>query len=555
MSKLSDQLVKIHRQNYRRNEKLIRQMLGANHAVEKYEREYLRYVKDYQEVSHRSDLIKSCIQSNIVYHGDYHTLRQSQRSVVRMLRDIVGKRKIIVCLEMFYGADQIHVDQYLKKKINERTLLKRINYYEKWPFKWSNWRPILHFCKENQLPVIAINNRYENNGTSSLVKRDKYAAQLLAKALIRYPDHLVYVVHGDYHISPNHLPVRVEALLKPFDMEVNRTIVYQNADSLYWKLTREGKEDADVLKVSEDSYCVMNTMPANKLQSYLNWLDTSEDAYFPIHKEWDDTPYESQGLSIHRMIKTIASLLKMDLPENWVQRLQVYYSSDFGLMDNVSGIPELNGQMKKIKERISREEGFLLSYYEDLKWQFIIYLANSNINMTAHQAGRLMRALFAAPVAGKVNTFDKFYIKVMEEALAFLSSKLINEKRRSYTVHSIRTLMRQSKKGVISKTESNMVKVSDEILLHAKFERQRFEASLFKKEFKRFYRARSHESEIFPIHLGCMLGNKLYYALKKGKLPLQLIQNILTNSFAKKDEAFEVYKMLTLKLKELKSSV
>ena len=64
--------------------------------------------------------------------------------------------------------------------------------------------------------------------------------------------------------------------------------IFQNIEHLYWRLCSQGLEESDVLKINENAYCVMNTMPANKIQSYLNWLDYSKDAYFPVHQDWED---------------------------------------------------------------------------------------------------------------------------------------------------------------------------------------------------------------------------------------------------------------------------
>ena len=40
----------------------------------------------------------------------------------------------------------------------------------------------------------------------SLKKRDQYSARIVAKAFLRNPGKLIYVVDGDLHIAPDHLP-------------------------------------------------------------------------------------------------------------------------------------------------------------------------------------------------------------------------------------------------------------------------------------------------------------------------------------------------------------
>ena len=45
-------------------------------------------------------------------------------------------------------------------------------------------------------------------------RRDQYSAQIIAKALIRNPGKMIYVVDGDFHITPNHLPKNVADLME-----------------------------------------------------------------------------------------------------------------------------------------------------------------------------------------------------------------------------------------------------------------------------------------------------------------------------------------------------
>ena len=47
MKKLREELIRIHKKNYRQNLKWIRESLGRTPGIEKYEKEYLRYLKKY----------------------------------------------------------------------------------------------------------------------------------------------------------------------------------------------------------------------------------------------------------------------------------------------------------------------------------------------------------------------------------------------------------------------------------------------------------------------------------------------------------------------------
>lgn len=416
MSKLREQLIQIQRKNYRENVQSVLDNLGYNPAIKKYEKEYLRYVKYYKEISNKTDLVKKILSINLVYHGDYHTLRQSQRSILRILREIHEKRDIMLCFEMFHGSAQKNIDSFLAGELSESAFLKKIEYGKKWPFSWRSWGPIIYFCRDNNIPILGINSDIDV-GIKGLRERDKYSARIIAKALIRYPGKLIYVVDGDYHISPNHLPKQVDLLLKQLDFPVKHLIIYQNEENLYWKLCRQGREETDVIKVSENSYCVMNTLPANKIQSYLNWLEYSEDAYYPVHKDWEDDNFEDRGATVQEMVSSIASILGLKLPSNAFDNLVVFFSNNLYFMDFIQKIPEIKSHTRLIKEKIKRDEGFLLEYKIKEDVFYIIYLANSNINMAAEEASHLLHAIVRGRSKTHLNPFDRFYRNVIIECL------------------------------------------------------------------------------------------------------------------------------------------
>lgn len=530
----------------------VRETLSYNPSVEKYENEYRRYLKDYEGISNKSELIKKIITSDLVYHGDYHTLKQSQRSVFRILRDIYEKRKIALCLEMFNSSDQKFIDAFLSGELSENTFLNRIQYKKKWPFSWRNFRPMVVFCKENQIPIIGINTQ-EGEGHKRLRNRDKHAARMIVKTTLRYSKRLIYIVDGDFHISPNHLPKEVNKLFKLLDHHTKQLIIYQNAENLYWKLCREGKEESDVLKINDTSYCIMNTMPANKVQSYLNWLDYSEDAYYPVHWEWEDESFESQGITIQEMIKTISSILQIDLPENAMDKLSIHYANNFHLIDIIHDIPGIKGKKRLIKEKIKREEGFLIEYSEKGITGYLIYLANSNINMAAEEASHFVNAVLRGPLKKRMSAFDSFYRNAITECLGFFGSKFINEKRKSHSEYSLRKFLGQLKKGEYIKIDPTIPQIARYMLQHYYLQQKNAAPHEFLKKFHDTYTNPTSLPNIFSTQLGYILGNKLYYAVKRGRFPVSKIRELYRNPFDKKGEAFYSFLEISNKIRQIKS--
>jgi uncharacterized iron-regulated protein len=542
MTKLREQLIRIHHRNYRKNMQLVRESLAHNPGIKIYAREYIRYLRDFQEISSKNELIKKVASSDLVFHGDYHTLRQSQRSVLRILREVQAKRDIILCLEMFHAADQKSLNSYMTGVLPESVFFKKINYEKKWPFSWDNWSPLINFCRANYIPILGLNTHQENaEGIQSLRSRDQFAARIIVKTLLQNPGKLVYVVDGDYHVSPNHLPRHVEQLLHLLDFSAKTLIVFQNAENIYWKLCRAGREEADVVKIDENIYCVMNTMPANKIQSYLNWLEYAEEAYYPVHQDWEDETMAGRGLTIPAMVGMIAALLELEFPKQSLDQLMIYYPNNLHFMEHIHDIPGLKGQRRLINEKIKRNEGFLLEYDQAGEEACLIYLAHSNINMAAEEAAHFLNAVLRGRLQKKLDPFDRFYWDAITECLGFFGSKLINEKRKSQTENSIRRFLGGVKQGEKIPADPVLSQVAHLLLRHFYLQRKSAEIGEFRKIFQPVYEGRSSIRHAFSTQLGYILGNNLYYAVKQGKFPLTKIREYFQDPFAEPAKAFYSY--------------
>ncbi len=539
MANLRQQLLKIQKRNYERNLQLVQESLGHNARVKKYEAEYQKYLRRYLEISSKSELIRQILQSDVVFHGDYHTLGQSQRSILRVLREVADKRELLLAMEMIHGEDQASLDKYMAGKLSEKKFLEQISYQEKWPFPWEHFKPILDFCRLNKIRVVGINCSTGENA-QSLPERDLFAAQVIAREMIKYDQHLIYVVDGDFHISPNHLPRQLDKLCKHMGMEYSRTIVYQNAENLYWSLCRQGLEESHVLRIDGESFCIMNTMPANKIQSYLNWLEYSEEAYYPVTQEWDDEAYEGQGLTIEKMVEIICQLLKIDLNPEIFSQLEIYYAANLDFMDVVYDIPELHAYIPDIKNKMKREEGFLLDYFSGTTRKFLIYLPNTNINMASEEAMHFINVAMRGPLKYELPPFDQFYRVAVTECLGFFGSKLINEKRKAQTEASLKKIIGNlDEQENLSEDKKEMKAIARGMLGQLHSLRDKKSMLSFKSKFRAD--VESKYSVMLATQLGYVLGNKLYYAVKREKVPLDYIHSWMSSPLDLPGDSFKCF--------------
>lgn len=64
-------------------------------------------------------------------------------------------------MEMFQRPFQGVIDQYMRDEISEREFLKNSEYFDRWSYNYGFYRPIIEFCKENYIPLVALNMRKE----------------------------------------------------------------------------------------------------------------------------------------------------------------------------------------------------------------------------------------------------------------------------------------------------------------------------------------------------------------------------------------------------------
>jgi len=62
---------------------------------------------------------------------------------------------------MFQQPFQKVLDDYIAGTIEEKSFLKKSEYYRRWTFDYNLYREILLFARENRIPVIALNIRKE----------------------------------------------------------------------------------------------------------------------------------------------------------------------------------------------------------------------------------------------------------------------------------------------------------------------------------------------------------------------------------------------------------
>ncbi|MDW1577728.1 ChaN family lipoprotein [Vibrio sp. Vb2880] len=94
-------------------------------------------------------------QADVILIGEWHTHAGIHRFQTDMLKQLTSyDRSLALSMEQFTRDKQPVVDAYLRGEIGEQYLMKQAN---AWPNYQSDYRPLVEFAKQKNLPVIAAN--------------------------------------------------------------------------------------------------------------------------------------------------------------------------------------------------------------------------------------------------------------------------------------------------------------------------------------------------------------------------------------------------------------
>jgi len=113
------------------------------------------------------------------------------------------------------------------------------------------------------------------------------------------------------------------------------------------------------------------------------------------------------------------------------------------------------------------------------------------------------------------------------------------------TVHShIKSIMPEN-------ADPEIIEAAHCILQHFYLQRKGVDAAEFENKFFLQYHSRSAVSRMFSTQLGYILGNKLYYAVKKGKFSVKKIRAYFRDPFDQPQKAFNCYLDICNRVKKL----
>ena len=568
------ELIEIHKRLVKQlKTELYHEYCRKNPQIDQYYDDYKHLTGRYERIATKQELVEQILASDIVYLGDYHTLRQSQKTLIRILEaihsDNKASRPIIIALEMIQSKYQNILDKYLDNKINETAFLKAIDYAKTWGFDWNHYKVILDYAKEHHIPVVALNSESslsaKGEKASSLSRRDVLAAKIIAATRIKNHNAVIITLFGDLHISENHLPAQVDKILSSTPspqfhpviasptgekQSHKKLIICQNSERIYWQLAQSGEEQKiDVVKIKDGVYCVMNSTPLTVFQSCIHWYNQERQIQtHPTHQDWSDSDISTSFIDeVVQLIKTICEFLEMDAPQT--DSLTVCTTQDMELLKHIKKETLSPEEARHLETDLLKTESYFI---EDAD---TICLTNLSLNHAAEQASHFIHHKYTEDKTAHIkrNPQNRFYYAILREAMGFFGSKVINHKRMCYKDADFEDFINQYRHKIIPTPRlKEIYLISQFVSEHKKREKDFLETNQWLSYKKISYLP--VEDFIGISHaLGYMLGDKLYDGILQGIIKRAEIHALFTNPF-KGPEALNKYLHLIQRVQTVKET-
>ncbi|MDF1563417.1 MAG: ChaN family lipoprotein [Deltaproteobacteria bacterium] len=527
-------LVALHREIYQRQRAEIDASVeGYSGGFRAYEKAYRQRVTGYRGILEYDEVVARAAARDVVHVGDYHTLTHAQRAFGKLVQRVLGHgRPVALGLEFVAGRHQRHVDSFLLGRLTERNFLKRIDYPEHHVFRiWPGFAPLFLLARELGLPVVALD--LEN---ASLVKRDEYAAGRLARFRQKHPQHQLMVLTGQLHVAPSHLPRALARACRRLGQDApSQLSVYQNAEEIYWKLTARGLEhQAQAVEVSKEEICLVNTSPIVAQQSYLAHLHDDVGV--------DDGLESAPERTFKSMCRYLADFLEVELGDA-LDHVLVYTLGDLSFLSELERKKQFNRrEVAYIRRRILERESCFLPRAG------VVYLASLSVNHAAEEAAHFLRHVLTEDDGDRDGLVDAFYSRILNEAIAFFGSKVINPRRKCAHPPRLKALVDDWQRGDRKGLRHGDVRAAEVTLAHL-----RLEAGERVPGLRKIYAEADADLFNAVTHLlGYILGDRLYHAMVQGKVTKEQMRALFLDPLEEAGDTFHAYFHLSSRVRRVR---
>jgi uncharacterized iron-regulated protein len=391
-----------------------------SHGRRKYLREFNQEFRSYESLMDSEEVLHALSSADVVLVGDYHALPAAQRYAASLLeqRSLLGDRPVVLGVETIFARDQHVLDEWWRREIDESELRQRIRFDLDWGYDWAPFHELLVTARDHAEAVYGL-DCMPREDLRKIGTRDRHAAAKIAEIRERHPKAVVFVLFGESHLAPGHLP----RALRDVASGAKVLTVLQNIDALYWRAAGERADKVGAVRVSEDVMCVFNATPLEKYESYRLYLD-----------QWsrcDEAP--DFAPTIYNLIDSLVDFLEINRysphngtqPQFLVDMLPEVYG---GESDAVARVLARAGEGASIRIGIEERGSVYLPQVNAIYVrEFQMMHASEDVARFLHQAcmGLPLRICGHPNGESSQENVGDFCVRVLEQAVAYFGARVL----------------------------------------------------------------------------------------------------------------------------------
>ena len=405
-----------------------------SHNRRKYLREFNQAFRTYDSLLDSAQIQTALHSADIVLIGDYHALPAAQRHAASLIeqRALAGDRPVVLGVETIFARDQHILDEWWRREIDESELRQRIRFDLDWGYDWAPFHELLVTARDHSEALYGL-DCMPREDLRKIGARDRHAAAKIAEIRERHPNAVIFVLFGESHLAPGHLPRSVNQQIPGAKV----LTVLQNIDALYWRAAGERAAKVEAVRVNDDVLCVFNATPLEKYESYRLFLDRWSRS--------DDNP--DFAPTIYNLIDSLVRFLEINRysPHNGTQPRflvdmlpEVYASPSDAMLRRLlsrKGIAEQERE-SMLASVAERGSAYLPQVNAFCVHEFQMMHAAEDAARFLHQAcqglpQRLNGHSEQGTAAGNRDrtAIDDFYVRLIEHAIAYFGSRVLYPSR------------------------------------------------------------------------------------------------------------------------------
>ncbi|MBI3480655.1 MAG: ChaN family lipoprotein [Nitrosomonadales bacterium] len=106
----------------------------------------------------RRQLIGQLNGKRAIFIGEVHDRLEHHQNQLRIIQELYASDPdMAIGVEYFQQPFQAYLDDYIAGRIDEREMLKKTEYFQRWQLDYRLLQPIFAFAREKHIPVLALN--------------------------------------------------------------------------------------------------------------------------------------------------------------------------------------------------------------------------------------------------------------------------------------------------------------------------------------------------------------------------------------------------------------